>query len=124
MQNGFYPTNRRRKLKYLPREPNEKEEVDSTKRPQTLNRRHPVKVMLFEAIIAPDLFHNFDGKVMLERMSEKRVKVSGRNRKSDDLHLNYELKVGNWKRMIIDGQTLQQLLDIIIEQYILDEYIV
>ena len=55
---------------------------------------------------------------------KKRVKASGRNQKfTDDLHLNYEIKCGKWRRLIVDGQTVEQLLEIIAEQYMLDEYI-
>ena len=55
---------------------------------------------------------------------KKGVKSSGRNQKfTDDLHLNYELKCGNWRRLIVDGQTVEQLFEVITDQFMLDEYI-
>ena len=68
----MYTTNRRRKLKYLPRDKHEKENTDHLKRPKAVSRRHPVKVMVLGAIANPNPSKNFDGKVMLERVSKKK----------------------------------------------------
>ena len=80
--------------------------------------------MAFGAIAKPQPEHNFEGKVMLERVSKKvKAKQMSRNQRfTDDLHLNNDLKEGAWRNLVVDDQWADDLLDMIVDNYDLEEY--
>ncbi len=92
----IYTTNRRRRLKLLPRAPFEEEGVDVLKYPKILSRRFPVKSMFMGVVGNPIPEHNFDGKIFFERISKKQKVVQCRSHKnfSHDVHVNEELARG------------------------------
>ena len=65
----FYTTNRRRKVKKLPLAPHEEEGADKIVIPKMRSRRFPVKSMFMGVVARPRPQHNFDGKILLERVS-------------------------------------------------------
>ena len=89
----FYTTERRRRLKHLPPGPHKLEGIDRVKRPRALSRRFPVKVMFVGVVVKPLPEHGFDGRILLERIPERKVwkKTSYNQRFSENAILNSEL---------------------------------
>ena len=71
----FYTTNRRRKIKVLPPGPLESESDALFIMPKMLSRRFPIKAMFMGVVGRPIPHRNFNGKIFLERVSE-RIPVS------------------------------------------------
>ena len=69
----FYTTGRQRRLKHLPRGTHEPKGVDRVKRPRSLSRRFPVKVMFMGVVSKHLLELGFDGRIFLKRISERKV---------------------------------------------------
>ena len=68
----FYTTSRQRRVKVLPK--GEAEEVEPTYlSPKIRSRRYPVKVMYLGIVVCPNEDHNFDGRVMLKRISKEEM---------------------------------------------------
>ena len=68
----FYPTTRRRKLKFLPCGKHEKPGADIIRRPKTRSRRFPIKVMYLGVVGRPKTVgrRRFNGRIFLERVSK------------------------------------------------------
>ena len=76
----FYITSKRHKVKFLPANRLEDAAKVFQSQPKTHSRRFPTKVMMMGVISKPYPEHNFDGKIMLKRVSQwfktKRVSYS------------------------------------------------
>jgi len=68
----FYTTNRRRKVKRLPRGEDEEEGVDFIPQPKVRSRRFPVKAMFMGVVGRPIPEKQFDGKIHMERGVKRR----------------------------------------------------
>ena len=66
--------------------------------PKMLSQRFPVKSMFMGVVGRPIPYHNFDGKIFLERVSKKRYisKCTAHSNFSDDAIVNAEIKMGKW----------------------------
>ena len=121
----FYTTNRRRRLKHLPKAPWEEEGIDRLVRPRIVSRRHPVKVMYLGVVARPRENFDFDGRVYLERVSKKKVitKETTHTRFTDDVIMNADLRQNGWRRLVPDGSAIKvaDLIDSIVEEYDIDE---
>ena len=69
----FYTTNRRRKIKKLPRAADEDEGADYYSQPKVRSRRFPIKAMYMGVVGRPIPEKNFDGRVHLERVSQTKT---------------------------------------------------
>ena len=69
----FYTRSRRKKMKILPRHPNESEEDAAVPVEREVSRRHATKVMFLGVVAKPDDEHNFDGKICIKQVSEKKT---------------------------------------------------
>ena len=68
----FYTTSRRRKIKFLPRQPTERTSNEDHYHPERLaSRRFATKVMFMGVVACPHPEHNFNGKILLKRVSKK-----------------------------------------------------
>merc|ERR1712032_509552 len=92
----FYVTNRRRKIKRLPLDADEKEGCDSLATPKMRNRRYPVKCMYLGVVGNPIPAKQVDGRIHLERVSKSTMaaKKSVNQRFSDDRNINNALNDG------------------------------
>ena len=123
----FYTTNRRRKIKVLPQGENEQIAPDALNLPKIRSRRFPVKVMFLGVVAAPNEDHNFDGRIMMKRISKRRktTRASRNKNFSVDVMVNEILKDGekSWHRLFTEGMSVGELLDIISETYDLDQFV-
>ena len=121
----FYTTSRRRTIKRLPLQPGEEEGSDFIPQPKVLSRRFPIKSMFLGCIGRPRPDKGFDGKILLERISETTVvtKMTANQNFSDDVLINSEIKQGKWKDLYVDGMPIGELRDLIEEHYCLDGFV-
>jgi hypothetical protein len=124
----FYTTNRRRKIKHLPRAPWEEEGIDKISRPRVVSRRHPIKVMYMGIVARPRELLGFDGRVHLERVciTKQVTTATAHTRFTDDVILNSELRENSWRHTIVpDGEAVncEDLKELVVGEYGLDDYI-
>ena len=117
----FYKRNRRRKLKDLPLD-EDKEPLGADTRlysPKATSRRFPVKVMYMGVVGSPNQERNFDGKILLLRVS--RSKHLSRATVGEwfvsDAALNGLLKKGQWRNCYVGGMTVGKLHSAVVENY-------
>ena len=68
---------------------------------------------------------NFNGRIMLERVS-KSSEVVGKTkhqRFTTDALANCDLKGGSWKNHHVSGMTVEDLCEVIVGAYNIDEYV-
>ena len=93
----FYVTSRRKKMKYLPAHFTEDAATIFLHRPKQRSRSFPVKVMFMGMVSQPYPEYDFDGKIMLKRVSKRvQMKKSYNQRFSDSFHVNEMIKNGDW----------------------------
>ena len=123
----FYTTNRRRKVKILPKADCEQTAPDIVELPRIRSRRFPVKVMFLGVVACPNDEHDFDGKILLKRVSRRRQvhRASTNKRFSVDALVNDILKRGeeSWHNLYTTGEQMGNLLERIAEIYDLDEFV-
>jgi len=121
----FYKRNRRRKLKELPANESENSEDCKLKRPKATSRRYPVKIMYMGVVARPRPEHNFDGKILLLRVSERRQlkQATANERFVDDALLNAMLKEGEWRKLYSDDMTISELRAVVCDTYQLEDAI-
>ena len=121
----IYTTNRRRRLKHLPKANFEEDGVDKIRYPKILSRRFPVKSMFMGVIANPIKEQNFNGKIFFERISKQETIKQVRCHKnfSHDVHVNEELSRGGWRLLLTDIQSVEEIFNIIEEHYLLDNFI-
>ena len=92
----FYTTNRRNKIKKLPRGVHEPVGVDIITHPKIVSRRYPIKSMFLGVVGRPIPYRGFDGKVLLERVSKDVlvIKQPAHQNFSDDILVNSAIKEG------------------------------
>ena len=103
----FYTTNRRRRVKKLPRGPDEEEGIDFVPPQKVLSRRFPVKAMFMGVVGRPIKTKNFDGRIHLEGVS-KTVAVSrltSHQNFCEDVQINEQVKRGGWRDLHVEGMT-------------------
>ena len=122
----FYTTNRRRKIKKLPRSLDEEEGVDVAPPPKVQSRRFPVKAMFMGVVGRPLPEKGFDGRVHLERVSktEEVKSLTAHQNFSDDVILNCEIKDGGWKKLHTNGICVEDMKDLLQATYDLDDAII
>ncbi len=69
----FYTVTRRCRIKFLPKCEHEEEGADFIVRPKTRSRRIPIKVMYLRVVGRPCADKGFNGRILLERVSEERT---------------------------------------------------
>ena len=119
----FYTTNRRRRVKKLPRGPNEEEGVDIVP-PQKVRSRHfPVKAMFMGVVGRPINEKNFDGKIHLERVSKtvEVTKLTAHQNFCDDVVVNCQIKQGGWRDLHVEGMSLDEMRDAMKHHFALDD---
>ena len=86
----FYTTNCWRKMKELPRGPTEKNEPDDLWKAMIRNRRYTVKAMYLGVVDCTQDEYNFDGRIMIERLtSEKVLTCASKNQNfMEDMYTN------------------------------------
>jgi hypothetical protein len=69
----FYTTARRKKLKYVPRQPYKVVGADCVRRRKVVSRRHSLKTLFIGVVAEANADREFDGKIMIERIAEDKV---------------------------------------------------
>jgi hypothetical protein len=90
--------------------------------PKVRSRRFPCKVMYMGIVGPPDTKENFDGKILIKRVSNtvKTGRKSYNQNFSDNYHVNHLLKSGEWRHHVMDDDvTLQELQDCLYLNYAL-----
>ena len=66
-----------------------------------------------------------NGRIMLERVSKNSevVRKTKHRQFTADALANYELRNGNWKNLHASKMTVDDLCDVILDSYDLDEYV-
>ena len=121
----FYTTNRRKRIKRLPLQSHEKPGDDFIPQPKIRSRRFPIKCMFMGVVGRPIPERNFDGKILLERVSTEKIRQMGMADTNFDhkIKVNEDLKNGGWKELINDSSndvTVEELLTQISIFYDLD----
>ena len=78
------------------------------------------------AIVGRPLPHcNFNGKIYIEHVSETKFisKCTAHTNFSDDALVNVELKAMEWKSLVTNENTCEELFDFIISTYQVEDYI-
>jgi len=121
----FYVHNRRKRLKILPCGPGEQEGADEVAAPKCLSCRFPVKAMFMGVVARPRPEHNFDGTIMLKRVSKTQTvtRATSHHRFSDDIMVNYQIKTGDWRSLYVEGMKVGDLSEVVVEAYNLDGYV-
>ncbi len=122
----FYTLSRHRCFKHLPREEFEPEGCEQFKVRKVISRQHGLKVMLIGVATEPNEEHEFDGKIVLERVvEEKQLQlVTYRKTFSHDRLINDEIKAGEWRALFPNDPTMipgSDVLRLIVDYYNLDE---
>ena len=95
--------------------------------PKTISRQFPIKSMLMGVVGRPRADKNFNGKILLERVSEE-VTIKQRYTNQNflrDKNINCGLKEGDWKMLHPGGDvTCEYMRNIIGESYALDDAVV
>ncbi len=121
----FYTTTQRKKLKYVPRQPYEAIGADYVRRRKVVSRRHSLKTMFIGVVAEANAEHEFDGKIMMERIAEDKVlrRATYRNQFHFDRHFNDEIKSGGWKQLYPDDPNIltYEFIGIIANNYDLEE---
>jgi hypothetical protein len=122
----FYISSRRRKMRILPPHPLTENASDAhVAKPKCRSRRFPVKVMYQGIVARPSPAHNFNGRIMLKRVSKpaKTKKTSYNTRFDDSYHITHLLKRNEWRYTctIDTTTTVQEAIDEIQHIYGLDD---
>jgi hypothetical protein len=115
----FYTDSRRKKMKYLPRQPFEAEGSDRLHARKVISRRHGLKTMFIGVVGNPNEEQGFNGKIFLERIAEEKIlaRATYRNNFSNDRDINNSIKAGEWRHLFPDDPTLitSEFLRLIVE---------
>ena len=120
----FYIFTNRKKRKYLPAATFENLSDVIAPARKIRSRRHVTKVMFMGIIAPPDLQHDFDGKIMLKRVSRQTEskQVTHHQRFSVNYHINQLIKDGEWKEAcLLPGMVGWQLFETIQDTYDLED---
>ena len=122
----FFCNSNRKKYKILPpnKEIGETEADAYVPRPRVRSRRKPCKVMYIACVAQPVKEKKFDGRILMERVSEyvKAEQMSHAQRFSNDYKINNLIKEGMWKNLYVLGVKPQTLFESIQEYFNLDDY--
>ena len=120
----FYTTSRRKQIKQLPKSLAENQEPKYVA-PKIRSCQFPVKVMYLGVVAAPQDEHEFSGRVFLKRVSKCEVqKRASRNQRfSVDVLINESLKNGSWRNLVVEDQQVGDVLDEIVSNFDLDEFV-
>jgi hypothetical protein len=81
--------------------------------------------MFIGVIAEPDENQQFDGKILIERVSNERelTRTTSRNKFHHDRHINDALKPGEWKELYPDNPTIltSEFIRLIADSYDLNE---
>ena len=104
----MYTSSRRKKMKISPAAPFEDPDEVAVTFPKVRSRRFPTKVMYMGIIAPPSLQHNFDGKIMMKRISAKRPsqQEAFNNKITDNAIINELIESGGWKDLVSDGEDI------------------
>ena len=120
----MYTTSRRKKLKILPPAAWEDPQEVEVLFPKIRNRRFPCKVMYLGVIAPPAPEYNFEGKIMLKRISKDRVQqINSFNTKvSDSQVVNSLISSGDWRNLVLQhsDMPISSLIDLMQDRYHFD----
>jgi hypothetical protein len=121
----FYKCNRQRKLKDLPLNA-DKEPPGADSRvfsPKATSRQFPVKVMYMGIVGRPNAERNFDGKILLLRVSKSKQlsRATVSEQFVSDAALNALLKEGQWKNCFVPGMTVGELHAAVVETFEMED---
>ena len=113
------------KVKDIATRKNEKKKVKAVQRNKMLSRRFPIKTMFMAVVGRPLPHRNFNGKIHIERVSETKYisKCTAHTNFSDDAVINAEMKAMEWKSLVTNENTCEELLELIYSTYQLEKYI-
>ena len=116
----MYTTSRRKQLKILPPAPWEDPEEVAVSFPKLRNRRAPCKVMYMGIVARPEPKYQFEGKIMLKRISKMRnTRHKSFNKKlTDDYYINDLIEHGHWKSLVPESPFPDVDTDIVIADLI------
>ena len=123
----FYTTSRRKKIKILPKGEHEDDEADKFIRPKMRSRRFPIKSMFMGVVGRPIHHRQFNGKILLERISEQFsiTRLGSHTSFTDDAIMNGMIRNGEWRILISPQESILaiDLISTVCEYYALDEAI-
>jgi hypothetical protein len=122
----MYTSNRRRRMKILPHlEGVDQGPPKKYRRPKAQSRRFPIKTMFLGCAANPQMDgnKNFDGRICLYRISEKRpaLRISRNQRFSPDVHVNRAIQEGEWRDLFVEGMTAGELIETVADMYDLED---
>ena len=123
----FYIFTNRKKTKYLPGAKFEKLSDVIQPARKIRSRRYVTKVMFMGIVAPPSFEHNFDGKIMLKRVSRqtKTKKLTHHQHFSVNYHVNQLIKDGEWKEAcFLPGMVGWELFETLQDTYDLEDDIV
>jgi hypothetical protein len=118
----FYVHSKRSVYKILPPGPGESVEDAFVRHPKEHSRRFPIKAMFMGVVAPPNLDEDFDGTIMLERISKfKTTKQRSYSQRFVDNHqLNESIKNGLWRTECYDTISVAELALSLQEKYAMD----
>ena len=115
------------KIKRLPLGKYETAGVERVSTPKKISRRFPIKSMFLGVVTRPIPHRNFDGRILLERVSKQTTvsKLTTHTNFSDHILINSAIKKGEWKDLFQGNKelTIGEIIDTISLYYGLEEYI-
>ena len=122
VEKRLYTTNRRRKIKRLPRGP-----FEEVIQPKIRHCRFNVKLIFLGVVVHPCLHRIFDRRILLERVSKHHVitKLTSHTNFSNDAHTYEPIWSGKWMQYFDQSSPLSpnEILEAVIMQYSLDQEI-
>ena len=93
--------------------------------PKMLSRRFPIKAMFMGVVGRPIPHRNFNGKIFLERVSERIPvsKITSHQNFTDDVIINQAIKNGEWRSLFESEAHLlvSEIITQISQTYALDD---
>ena len=114
-------------MKFLPLQPGEEPGAEKLTRPKMRNRCYPVKAMFMGVVACPRKDKNFDGKILMERVSkEKTIRTETTHTNfSSDVVTNHLINSGKWREIGNFNEdtnwTVSELLETVVSYYDLSE---
>jgi hypothetical protein len=118
----FYIQSKRSVYKILPPGPGETVEDAFVQHPKVHSRRFPVKAMFMGVVAPPNLERDFDGAIMIERISRMKItkQKSYSQRFADNFRVNELIRTGAWKDECYNTISVGELAIRLQEKYALD----
>ena len=114
-------------MKILPKGTYEPDGADEYRRPKIISRRFPVKSMFLGVVGRPIPHRQFDGRILLERVSttEPVTRQTATTNFSDDIFINNTIKSGEWRQLFqgISDLGCEDILNTVSSHYNLEHVV-